>query len=67
MAKEYFSWSVKLLEWRQDLIFDQRYRNSKDESEKAIFTNINSIIEGIEKDNGVEDQSLIKKRLPIDN
>jgi hypothetical protein len=37
MAKEYFSWSVKLLEWRQDLIFDQRYRNSKDESEKAIF------------------------------
>jgi len=67
MAKEYFSWSVKLLEWRQDLIFDQRYRNSKDESEKAIFTNINSIIESIEKDNGVEDQSLIRKRLPIDN
>jgi hypothetical protein len=32
-----------------------------------IFTNINSIIEGIEKDNAIEDQSLIQKRLPIDN
>jgi hypothetical protein len=67
MTKEYFTWSAKLLEWRQDLIFDYRFRNSKDESERMIFTNINSIIESIEKDNGIDDQSLIQKRLPIDN
>jgi len=53
MFQEYTVWGTKLLKWRQDLVFDQRFRNSSDESEKHIRTNIESIIQQIE-DEGLD-------------
>jgi hypothetical protein len=67
MAQEYMTWGNKLLKWRQDLVFDQRYR-SQDDSERNIRTNIESIIQQIEEE-GLDvdnDTTKIRDALPVE-
>jgi len=50
MGQEYLTWGNRQFKWRQDLLFEEQFRDNADQSEGKIQANIQSIIETIEKD-----------------
>jgi len=50
MFIEYKTWHLKLFKWREELVFQQRFRNEDDHSEAFIKKNIQSMIESIVAD-----------------
>jgi hypothetical protein len=44
MLIEYLSWGEKVLKWRKDLVFEQRF-TQEDKSETRILTNLDSVVE----------------------
>lgn len=67
MGQEYLTWGNRQLKWRQDLLFDQKFRDNTDDSERNIHANIQTIVDKIEED-GLDferDASQINERLTI--
>ena len=67
MGQEYATWNNRQLKWRQDLVFDQQFRDNSDDSERNIQANIQTIVEKIEEDGLDFDKDLdqINERLTI--
>lgn len=53
MGQEYLTWGNRQFKWRQDLLFEEQFRDNKDQSEGKIHANIQSIISKIE-DEGLD-------------
>jgi len=66
MLVEWRGWPMKLLRWRQDLIFDQRFRAMDDKSENfvraGVETMVESFIENAEKDSD-QRETLVNEKL----
>lgn len=45
MLIEWRSWPMKMLKWRQDLIFEQRFKTLDDKSENYVRTGVNTMVE----------------------
>lgn len=45
MLLEWQSWNNKMLKWRQDLMFEQRFRSDDDKSENKIRESIDGMLE----------------------
>ena len=50
MGQEYLTWANRQFRWRQDLLFDQQFKDNTDDSERKIHANIQTIIDKIEDD-----------------
>ena len=66
MFQEWMTWSAKKLKWREALMFEQLYRKGEN-SETAIMTNINSIIEQIEEEGFENDSKKIREKMPLED
>lgn len=70
MLFEWRSWPNKLVKWREDLFFDQQFRNHSDQSENFIRTNVNSMIENLVEE--VDDianvnPKILDEKLPLED
>jgi len=67
MGQEYLTWGNRQMKWREDLLFEQKFRDNTDDSERNIHANIQTIIEKIEED-GLDfdkDADQINERMTI--
>lgn len=66
MLIEWKGWPMKLLKWRQDLIFDQRFRSMDDKSENFVKANVatmvENFIENVDKDSDYM-ENLVNEKL----
>lgn len=74
MLVEWRGWPMKLLKWRQDLIFDQRFRAMDDKSEnfvrEGVATMVDNFIENVDKDSdymeNLVNEKLLDQHLHLD-